>query len=106
MTRFLSVLPLSALLVLGLALSAMPRPADAQQQRCAPRPQMLLLLEERRSETRRAIGLTSAATVMELYASETGSWTLVVTMPSGLTCQVASGSDFESLEAALAGAPV
>lgn len=95
MTRPLPILV--ALLVLWSVALADLRPAAAQQQmRCAPRAQMLDILETRRGESRRAIGLTSGDTVMELYAAEeTGSWTVVVTLPSGLSCLVATGTAFE-----------
>lgn len=82
-------------------------PAAAQQQpRCAPRAQVLDVIESRFRESRRAIGLTGSQTVMELYASEgSGSWTILVTLPNGLTCLVAVGTGFEAEAAAAAGAP-
>jgi hypothetical protein len=92
MTRFPHVLACA----LGLLTAA--EPAVAQQQaRCAPRAQLLELIENRFAETRRAIGLTASQTVMELYASEnSGSWTILVTLPNGMTCLVAAGSGFEA----------
>ena len=43
------------------------------------------------------IGLARDNTVMELYAAaDTGTWTLTVTLPSGLTCLVAAGDNFET----------
>jgi len=80
--------------------------ADAQQPRCAPRAQVLELVERQFRETRRAIGLSANDTVMELFASEArGTWTLVVTLPNGLSCLVAAGTDFEATAAPAAGAP-
>ncbi len=96
---------LPALLVAALCLTAAPPVAAQQQARCAPRAQVMDLIEGRRGETRRAIGLTSNASVMELYASEaTGGWTLVVTLPSGMTCLLGAGTGFE-VEDRVAGAP-
>lgn len=83
--------------------------ASAQQARCADRARVLDLLENRYGETRRAIGLSAQDTVMEVFASdETGNWTITVTLPSGVTCLVASGHGFEDAGAALParGAPV
>jgi hypothetical protein len=96
--------------VLALALSCaalVPAlPADAQQARCAPRAQVLDMLEKRFGETRRAIGLTSSSAVMELYASdENGSWTVLVTLPNGMACLVGVGTGFEVLEVPVRGAP-
>ncbi len=82
-------------------------PATAQQApRCAPRAQMLDVLEQRFSETRRAIGLTNSHAVMELYASdENGSWTILVTLPNGMTCLVGVGTGYETLTEPARGAP-
>ena len=92
-----------------LPLLAAALPAAAQQQaRCAPRAQVLDLIQSRHDETRRAIGLTGSQTVMELYASEaSGSWSILVTLPNGLSCLVAVGTGFEAdaAPAALRGAP-
>ncbi len=88
---------------------AVALPAAAQQQpRCAPRAQVLDIIESRHRETRRAIGLTGSQTVMELYASDrSGSWSILVTLPNGLTCLVAAGTGFEAetAPAAARGAP-
>ena len=40
--------------------------------------------------------------VVEVFASdETGTWTITVTTPNGMTCLVASGQSFEALAEAL-----
>jgi len=53
-------------------------------------------LAQKYGETRRSIGLAANNTVMELYASaETGSWTIAVTTPDGMTCLMASGQGYE-----------
>ena len=44
------------------------------------------------------MGLTDKGAVLEVFASKNGSWTFLVTMPSGLTCVVASGQSWESLK--------
>ncbi len=93
------------LLVFALSLATAP-PADAQQTRCAPRAQVLEMIQGRFGETRRAIGLTSGASVMELYASDsTGGWSLVVTHPSGMSCLVGAGTGFEVDDRVAQGAP-
>ncbi len=39
---------------------------------------------------------------MEIYASdETGSWTIIVTLPDGMACLVAAGQSYEALADAL-----
>jgi len=78
-------------------------PASAQGNRnCAPRPVVLERLAEGYGETRQSIGLGTQGAVVEVFASdETGSWTIIVTMPTGMTCLMASGQDFEALADAL-----
>ena len=70
--------------------------AQAQTQ-CGPRQMVLETLANRYGESRQAIGLAANSTVMEMFASETGSWTITVTMPDGMVCLLASGENFEAL---------
>ena len=72
-------------------------PAVAAPQ-CAPRPQVLEVLADRYGEGRRAIGLAADGSVMEIFASASGTWSLTVTLPDGRTCLVASGSAFEAMD--------
>ena len=75
---------------------------QAQTPNCAPRPDVLQRLAETYGETRRGIGMARQGTVMEVFASdETGSWTITVTLPNGLTCLVAAGEAYETLAEAL-----
>ncbi len=69
---------------------------------CAPRAQVLERLASAYGETRQSIGLAANNSVLEVFAStETGSWTVTVTMTTGQTCLVASGVAFEALAEAL-----
>ncbi|MEM9967575.1 MAG: hypothetical protein AAF755_05685 [Pseudomonadota bacterium] len=76
---------------------------EAQQWRnCAPRDVVLTRLAESYGETRQSVGLGANNAVIEVFASEaTGSWTITVTTPNGLTCLVASGQAFEEVVEAL-----
>ena len=75
---------------------------QAQGQNCAPRDDVVKQLAETYGETRRGLGLARQGAVMELYASDnSGSWTIAVTLPNGLTCLVASGQAYEELAEAL-----
>ena len=69
----------------------------AQTQNCAPRDVVLEKLAEDFAETRRAIGLGAENVVVEIFAAETGSWSIIVTFPNGATCLVASGEAFEMI---------
>ncbi len=70
---------------------------DAAPQ-CGLRPDVLAALSSQFGETRRGMGIAADNTVMEIFASAvTGSWTLTVTLPTGMTCLVASGQNFETV---------
>jgi hypothetical protein len=64
---------------------------------CAQRKAVVAQLADRYQETRRGIGMTTASAVLEVFASDTGSWTITVTLPSGMTCLVATGQGWEDL---------
>jgi hypothetical protein len=85
-----------------LAFSLLPVAAEAQNRNCGPREKVLTTLAEKYQESRRSIGLATQGRVMEVFASEeSGSWTIIVTMPNGITCLVASGQAFENVDEGL-----
>ena len=91
---------LKATMGLGLMVLAADQLA-AQQGNCAPRDVVLQRLAEGYGETRQAIGLGGNNAVVEVFASEVGSWTITVTLPNGVTCLIASGQAYEQLAEAL-----
>lgn len=93
-----------AALAMGTLMTVTPAlPVAAQSARnCAPREVVVTRLAEKYKETRRSMGLGANNAVVEVFASqESGSWTIIVTMPNGVTCLVASGQAFEALAEAL-----
>lgn len=86
-------------LLLALTLITSATVASAQQIRnCGPRDNVVARLAEGYGETRRSMGLGTNNTIIEVFASEeTGTWTITVTTPNGLTCLVASGQAYEAL---------
>ncbi|QIE46813.1 hypothetical protein G5B38_15485 [Pseudohalocynthiibacter aestuariivivens] len=69
---------------------------------CAPRDIVVSRLADTYGETRHSIGLGANNAVVEVFASDaSGSWTITVTSPTGVTCLVASGMAFETLAEAL-----
>ncbi|MBI1170538.1 hypothetical protein GC209_03980 [bacterium] len=75
-----------------------PALARATPAQCAAHDAIAAQLAKDFGEEARSIGLGQDDTVMELYASaRTGTWTLTVTLPSGLSCLVASGGNFETV---------
>lgn len=85
---------LTILLALGLASAA-----AAQGQNCGTRNAVIERLADRYGESRQSIGMAPQGRVVEVFASlETGTWTITVTMPNGMTCLVASGQSYENLD--------
>ena len=69
---------------------------------CAPREVVAKHLAERFEETRRGVGTALRGTRMvELYASDGGSWSIVVTDPRGVSCLLATGEAWEETADAL-----
>ncbi|WP_305970432.1 MULTISPECIES: hypothetical protein [unclassified Mameliella] len=91
---------IAAILTL-LIFAALSLPAEAQTLRhCAPRAAVIERLAAMYGETRQAIGLGANGAIMEVFASDgTGTWTITVTMPNGISCLVASGDTFEAINA-------
>lgn len=87
---------------LGLMVLATQQVAAQQNRNCAPRQVVLDRLTNAYGESRQSIGLGAQGTVIETFASsDSGSWTITVTMPNGMTCLIASGQSFETLAEAL-----
>jgi hypothetical protein len=65
---------------------------------CAPRDKVVERLATGYGETVQSMGLGANNSVVEVFASQqTGTWTITVTLPNGMTCLVASGQAFEEL---------
>ncbi len=73
-------------------------PIQAQQDPpCADRAEFLKHLRNNFKEGPVAMGLTSNGNLLEVLVSAYGSWSIIVTSAAGLSCGVASGSSWESL---------
>jgi hypothetical protein len=77
-------------------LAATPTAEAEGRQACAKREQVVRKLEEKFGETLRSIGLHHTDAVVEVYSSEeTGTWTILMTRPDGMTCLLAAGQLWE-----------
>ncbi|MBR9864960.1 MAG: hypothetical protein GYB24_16095 [Rhodobacteraceae bacterium] len=75
-------------------------PAYSQPASCAERTRVLERLQSKYGETRRSVGLAANNGVVEVFASDqSGSWTIVITLPNGMTCLVAAGESYETVNA-------
>jgi hypothetical protein len=64
---------------------------------CGKRANLLQHLKNKFGENPVAIGVTDNGGVVEILASENGStWTLIVTMPYGESCMIATGKYWET----------
>lgn len=86
-------------MTMGLGLMVLAaHQVQAQTRNCAPRTDVLDRLSKTYGETRKGIGIARQGAVMELFSSdETGSWSITVTLPDGMTCLVASGHAYEHM---------
>lgn len=94
-------------IAIALALIGAASVAQADQRPCAAHEKIVEALSSQYGEAAHAMGLSQDDTVMELYASkDTGTWTLTVTLPNGMTCLVATGKNFEQVaQTPVKGAP-
>ena len=102
MTRLVKLSHLAILTAAAAIVLAATTDVAANPRTCAPRDVVVTRLAEGYGETRQAIGLGANNAVIEVFASDsTGSWTITVTSPTGISCLVASGQAFEKVTEAL-----
>ncbi len=90
----------SVVILLGVLFILYPFNPAVAQQACGERAKFMNKLEEAFAERPIAMGLTEKGAVLEVFASQHGSWTFLITLPSGLTCVVATGQSWETLATA------
>ena len=89
--------------VLGVSLSP-SAPANAQQmmQRsgpvCGERGSLMTQLKGKYSELPKSMGLAANGSVLEVLTANTGTWTILLTTPQGITCLIAAGEHWEDME--------
>ncbi len=89
--------PLFALSFGFAALIAATQIARAEGAQCGEHDAITSHLAETYGEARRAIALAADNSLVEIFAADTGSWTMLVTRAGGPTCLIASGQNFEGL---------
>jgi hypothetical protein len=85
-----------ALVATGSALLTLATPSLAQQVRipCDQRAKIVTALGKDFREMQVGYGLTPAGQLLELFASAQGSWTLLLSLPTGKSCLIANGDDW------------
>ncbi len=90
MTR--TLLKLLLTIAITITFPAFLTTAAQAQMACGTRDSVVETLGEKYGETRRGAGLAGPAAIFEIWASEaTGTWTILMTTPNGLTCVMAVG---------------
>jgi lipid A disaccharide synthetase len=69
------------------------------QLRSAERANLVAFLDRNFAEKLTAVGLVNQNAVLEVYAAESGTWTLVVTDVHGISCILLSGDSWETMPA-------
>ncbi len=70
---------------------------------CGPHDKIAEALDKRFQENRQALGLSGQLTVVELFVSGGGTWTLTTTSTAGLTCVIATGEAWQDFPKQVAG---
>lgn len=86
---------LGVLSVLCLVAMAGFAKAQSPETNCGPREQLIGNLDKKYHEKRVAQGLISDELMMEIYASDVGTWTYIVVGASGRACIAGFGDNFE-----------
>ncbi|PDT01819.1 hypothetical protein CO666_23280 [Rhizobium chutanense] len=86
--------------ILPVLVIAHPHPVASQAMlSCAARAEVINFLDRNFAEKLTAVGLVNQNAVLEVYASESGTWTLVVTDVHGISCILLSGDSWETMPA-------
>lgn len=64
---------------------------------CGERTEIVRQLEKNYKEHTVALGIAENGRLIEVLASDAGTWTIIVTRPDGQACVLATGQSFEML---------
>lgn len=90
MTLFRLTVIIAALLLMGMA-------SAFAQSVCGDRAEIIKVLGNKYQEAPRAFGIAGQRNLAELFVSKSGSWTMLMTKPEGVTCILATGQSWEEL---------
>lgn len=93
---------ISSWLIVGVLVAALVaiflvvQPAHAGSY-CGERTEITKSLGMKYHEKLVASGLADAGSMIEIFASKKGTWTMIVTSPNGRSCYLASGENWEAM---------
>lgn len=65
---------------------------------CGARGSLMEQLKVKYSEHPKSMGLAANGSVLEVLTAKSGTWTILLTTPQGITCLIAAGKHWEDLE--------
>jgi hypothetical protein len=88
-----------AFLAAGILLTALSAPAYAQVSvPCGERERVVNGLQHKFGESQVGFGLTPGGQLLEIFASDKGTWTLLLSLPTGKSCMIANGDAWNAEE--------
>ena len=81
-------------------------PLEAQVALCGKRDAIVGTLKAKYKEDRQAIAVAGTNSVIELFISEAGTWTMLVTSADGRTCIMAAGHSWDGKTTLAAGTAI
>ena len=96
-TMTLAIAAAASTSLLGLSV-----PASANPAACAVRADIVQKLDETYKEARQAIALTKQGGLLEIFVSEKGTWSILVSTPGGKSCLVAVGENWQQQQQLIA----
>lgn len=86
------------ILILSVVIALVSSTAMAQTQ-CKERDDIIGLLGKKYQETVSALGVSNTGGLVEvLHDPKDGSWTIIITTPRGMSCLVAAGRGWRTIE--------
>lgn len=70
--------------------------AFAQAPTCGPRDAVVQSLAEQYREKPQSIGIVDAKTVLEVFVSDAGTWTIIATDTNGNSCVISAGEGWDN----------
>jgi hypothetical protein len=72
--------------------------AAAQSKVCSKRDDIVARLESGYKEFSTAMGMSTNGELVELFVSEKGTWTLILSNPNGTSCLIAAGENWVPMQ--------
>ncbi len=79
----------------AFAAASVGLPQSAKAAECGTHDKVIAFLGKKYKEQVAAMGLVSNKGFMQLFVADTGTWTVLLTTPEGISCIVAAGDSYE-----------